>query len=33
MNRLTAKVVSRDAHVTALPIAPGIVFAPNEFGD
>lgn len=32
MNRLTAKVVSRDAHATALPIAPGIAFTPNGFG-
>lgn len=32
MNRLTAKVVSRDAHATALPIAPGIALTPNGFG-
>jgi hypothetical protein len=32
MNRLTAKVVSRDAHATALPGAPAITLAPNRFG-
>ncbi len=32
MNRLTAKVVSRDAHATPPPINPGIIFAPNAFG-
>lgn len=31
MNRLTAKVVSRDAHATPLPSSSGIVLAPNAF--
>ncbi len=33
MNRLSAKVVSRDAHATALPGAPVITFEPNRFGN
>jgi hypothetical protein len=32
MNRLTAKVVSRDAHATPLPGNSGTVLAPNAFG-
>lgn len=32
MNRLNAKVVSRDANATALPGAPGIAFVPNRIG-